>query len=65
MSDIHTFVQDYAHHLARTLEAVGHAGIEKRVTDAYDKWVKEKGNVFRLQGSVDGRIRTGYQFIEA
>ena len=34
MSDIHTFVQDYAHHLARTLEAVGHAGIEKRVTDA-------------------------------
>ena len=77
---------------------MGHAGIEKRVTDAYDKWVKEKGNVFRLQGSVDGhhhtvklrwemrpaaggavisvgfdflvlggdgRIRTGYQFIEA
>ena len=34
MSDIHTFVQDYAHHLARTLEVVGHAGIEKRVTDA-------------------------------
>jgi hypothetical protein len=29
--------QDDAHHLARTLEAVGHSGIEKRVTDAYDK----------------------------
>ena len=109
MSDIQTFVQDYIavwnesdagkrRQLIRTLEAVGHAGIEKRVTDAYDKWVKEKGNVFRLQGSVDGhhdtvklrwemlpaaggevisvgfdflvlgsdgRIRTGYQFIEA
>jgi len=95
---IRTLWQEDAHHLARTLEAVGHAGIEKRVTDAYDKWVKEKGNVFRLQGSVDGhhdtvklrwamlpaaggdvvsvgfdflvlggdgRIRTGYQFIEA
>jgi hypothetical protein len=68
------------------------------VTDAYDKWVKEKGNVFRLRDGVDGhhgtvklrwemlpasggpvisigfdfmvlgddgRIRTGYQFIEA
>jgi len=90
--------QEDAHHLARTLEAAGHAGIEKRVADAYDKWVKEKGNVFRLHGSVDGhhdtvklrwemlpaaggevisvgfdflvlggdgRIRTGYQFIEA
>ena len=76
----------------------GHAGIEKRVTDAYEKWVKEKGNVFRLRDGVDGhhgtvklrwemlpasggpvisigfdflvlgddgRIRTGYQFIEA
>ena len=95
---IRTLWQEDACHLARTLEAVGHAGIEKRVTDAYDKWVKEKGNVFRLQGSVDshhdtvklrwemlpaaggavisvgfdflvlggdGRIRTGYQFIEA
>ena len=83
---------------ARTLEAIGHAGIEKRVADAYDKWVKEKGNVFRLRDGVDGhhgtvklrwemlpasggevisigfdfmvlgddgRIRTGYQFIEA
>ena len=87
-----------ASHLARTLEAIGHAGIEKRVTDAYEKWVKEKGNVFRLRDGVDGhhgtvklrwemlpavggevisigfdfmvlgddgRIRTGYQFIEA
>ena len=95
---IRTLWQEDACHLARTLEAVGHAGIEKRVADAYDKWVKEKGNVFRLQGSVDGhhdtvklrwemlpasggavisigfdflvlggdgRIRTGYQFIEA
>ena len=95
---IRTLWQEDAHHLARTLEAVGHAGIEKRVTDAYDKWVKEKGNVFRLQRGVDGhhdtvklrwemlpaaggavisvgfdflvlggdgRIRTGYQFIEA
>jgi hypothetical protein len=95
---IRTLWQENAHHLARTLEAVGHAGIEKRATDAYDKWVKEKGNVFRLQGSVDGhhdtvklrwemlpaaggevisggfdflvpgadgRIPTGYQFIEA
>jgi hypothetical protein len=100
---IRTLWQEDAHHLARTLEAVGHAGIEKRVADAYDKWVKEKGNVFRLQGGVDGhhgtiklrwemlpanaagrggdevisvgfdflvlggdgRIRTGYQFIEA
>jgi len=95
---IRTLWQEDAHHLARTLEAVGHAGIEKRVTDAYDKWVKEKGNVFRLRDGVDGhhdtiklrwemlpanggevisigfdflvlggdgRIRTGYQFIEA
>ena len=90
--------QEDACHLARTLEAVGHAGIEKRVTDAYDKWVKEKGNAFRLRAGIDGhhgtiklrwdmvpasggavisigfdflvlggdgRIRTGYQFIEA
>ena len=99
---IRTLWQEDAHHLARTLEAMGHAGIEKRVADAYDKWVKEKGNLFRLQGGVDGhhgtiklrwemlpanaagrggevisvgfdflvlggdgRIRTGYQFIEA
>ena len=87
-----------ARHLARTLEAVGHAGVEKRVADAYEKWVREKGNVFRLRDGVDGhhgvvklrwdmlpaaggavisigldvlvldadgRIRTGYQFIEA
>lgn len=95
---IRTLWQEDARHLARTLEAVGHTGIEKRVADAYDKWVKEKGNIFRLQGGVDGhhdtvklrwemlpvaggevisvgfdflvlggdgRIRTGYQFIEA
>ncbi len=95
--------QEDARHLARTLEAVGHAGIETRVKNAYDKWVKEKGNIFRLRDGVDGhhgtiklrwdmlpagdkekgdgetistgfdflvlgddgRIRTGYQFIEA
>jgi hypothetical protein len=90
--------QEDARHLARTLEAIGHAGIETRVKNAYDKWVKEKGNVFRLRDGVDGhhgtiklrwdmvptaggetistgfdflvlgddgRIRTGYQFIEA
>jgi hypothetical protein len=90
--------QENAHHLARTLEAIGHAGIETRVKNAYDKWVKEKGNIFRLRDGVDGhhgaiklrwemlpaaggevisigfdflvlgddgRIRTGYQFIEA
>ena len=99
---IRTLWQEDAHHLARTLEAVGHAGIEKRVSDAYEKWVKEKGNVFRLRDGVDGhhgtiklrwemlpadaasrggevisigfdflvlggdgRIRAGYQFIEA
>jgi len=89
---------DNARHLARTIEAVGHAGIETRVTSAYEKWVREKGNVFRLRDGVDGhhdtiklrwemlparggdvisvgfdflvlgedgRIRTGYQFIEA
>ena len=92
-----------ARHLARTLEAVGHDGIETRVANAYQKWVKEKGNIFRLRDGVDGhhdtiklrwemlpagdrhkkggevisigfdflvlgsdgRIRTGYQFIEA
>jgi hypothetical protein len=90
--------QEDARHLARTLEAVGYDGIETRVADAYRKWVKEKGNVFRLRDGVDGhhrtiklrwemlpaaggevisigfdflvlgddgRIRTGYQFIEA
>ena len=90
--------QEDAHHLARTLEAIGHAGIETRVKNAYDKWVKEKGNIFRLRDGVDGhhgtiklrwdmlpaaggeaistgfdflvlgddgRIRTGFQFIEA
>ena len=95
---IRTLWQEDSHHLARTLEAVGHAGIEKRVTGAHDKWVKEEGNVFRLRDGVDGhhgtiklrwemlpasggeaisigfdflvlggdgRIRTGYQFIEA
>jgi hypothetical protein len=95
---IRTLWQEDANHLARTLEAAGHAGIETRVADAYEKWVKEKGNVFRLRDGVDGhhgtiklrwemlpasggevisvgfdflvlgedgRIRTGYQFIEA
>src|SRR5471030_530874 len=95
--------QEDAHHLARTLEAVGHDGIETRVRNAYEKWVKEKGCIFRLRDGVDGhhgtiklrwemlpardrhaaggdvisigfdflvlggdgRIRTGYQFIEA
>jgi hypothetical protein len=87
-----------ARHLARTIEAEGHQGIETRVTGAYQKWVKERGNIFRLRDGVDGhhdtiklrwemmpasgghvisigfdflvlgedgRIRTGYQFIEA
>jgi hypothetical protein len=90
--------QGDARHLARTLEAIGHDGIETRVANAYEKWVKERGNVFRLRDGVDGhhdtiklrwemlpaaggevisigfdflmlgtdgRIRTGYQFIEA
>ena len=90
--------QKDARHLARTLEAIGHDGIETRVKNAYEKWVKEKGNIFRLRDGVDGhhgtiklrwdmlpagggevisvgfdflvlgedgRIRTGYQFIEA
>lgn len=89
--------QPDAHHLARTIEAAAYDGIETRVTNAYEKWVKEKGNVFRLRDGVDGhhdtiklhwemlpaaggdvisvgfdflvlgedgRIRTGYQFIE-
>jgi len=55
---IRTLWQDDASHLARTLEAIGHAGIEKRVTDAYDKWVREKGNVFRLRDGVDGHHGT-------
>jgi hypothetical protein len=91
------WVED-AHHLAKTLAAVGHDGIENRVATAYEKWVKEKGCVFRLRDGVDGhhgtvklrwkmlpaaggdvisvgsdflvladdgRIRTGYQFIES
>ena len=90
--------QEDAQHLAHTLEAVGHAGIETRVANAYEKWVRDKGNLFRLRDGVDGhhdtlklrwemlpaaggdvisigfdflvlgsdgRIRTGYQFIEA
>jgi len=90
--------QEDARHLAKTIEAIGHDGIETRVANAYEKWVKEKGNVFRLRDGVDGhhgtiklrwemlpaaggeaisvgfdflllgddgRIRTGYQFIEA
>ena len=87
-----------ARHLARTLEAIGYDGIESRVAGAYDKWVKEKGYLFRLRDGVDGhhgtiklrwemlpaagdavisvgfdflvlaadgRIQTGYQFIES
>ena len=89
--------QEDARHLARTIEAIGHEGVEARVRTAYEKWVREKGNVFRLRdldghhdtiklrwemlpaagGEVisvgfdflvlgdDGRISTGYQFIEA
>src|SRR5258708_12170225 len=41
--------QEDARHLARTIEAVGHDGIETRVRTAYEKWVKEKGNTFRLR----------------
>lgn len=95
---VHALWQPDARHLARTLEADGHAGIESRVANAYDKWVREKGYVFRLRDGVDGhhgtiklrwemlpaaggevisigfdfmvlgedgRIRTGYQFIES
>ena len=90
--------QEDARHLARTIEAGGHDGVEVRVRTAYEKWVKENGNIFRLRDGVDGhhdtiklrwemlpaaggevisigfdflvlggdgRIRTGYQFIEA
>jgi hypothetical protein len=95
--------QEDARHLARTLEAIGHDGIETRVRNAYEKWVRDKGCIFRLRDGVDGhhgtiklrwemlpaagigkgggevisigfdflvlgtdgRIRTGYQFIEA
>ena len=49
--------QEDARHLARTLEAVGHDGIENRVANAYEKWVKEKGNVFRLR-DLDGHHGT-------
>jgi hypothetical protein len=93
---VHELWQEDARHLARTIEAIGHEDIETRVANAYEKWVREKGNVFRLRdvdghhgairlrwemlpaagGEVisvgldllvlgeDGRIRTGYQFIE-
>jgi hypothetical protein len=90
--------QEDARHLARSIEAIGHDGIETRVRTAYEKWVRDKANVFRLRDGVDGhhdtiklrwemrpasggevisigfdflvlgsdgRIRTGYQFIEA
>ena len=90
--------QEDARHLARAIEAIGHDGIESRVRTAYEKWVREKGCVFRLRDGVDGhhgtiklrwemlpasggevisigfdflvlaedgRIQTGYQFIEA
>jgi hypothetical protein len=50
--------QEDAQHLARTLEAIGHDGIEKRVSDAYEKWVRDKGNVFRLRDGVDGHHGT-------
>ena len=47
-----------ARHLSRTIEAIGHAGIETRVANAYEKWVKEKGNVFRLRDGIDGHHGT-------
>ena len=50
--------QENAHHLARTLEAIGHAGIETRVQNAYEKWVRDKGNIFRLRDGVDGHHNT-------
>jgi len=50
--------QEDAQHLARTIEAVGHDGIETRVATAYETWVKEKGNVFRLRDGVDGHHGT-------
>ncbi len=37
--------QEDATHLSRTIEAIGHTGIESRVANAYEKWVKEKGNI--------------------
>jgi hypothetical protein len=55
---IRTLWREDAHHVARTLEAVGHAGIETRVADAYQKWVHEQGNVFRLRDGVDGHHDT-------
>lgn len=90
--------QEDARHLSRTIEAIGHAGIESRITNAHERWVRDNGNVFRLCNGVDGhhgaiklrwemlpmsggaaisvgldflllggdgRIQTGYQFIEA
>ena len=95
---IRTLWREDARHLARTLEAIGHGGVDARVVNAYQKWVKEKGCIFRLRDGIDchhdtiklrwemlpaaggevisigldflvlgedGRIRTGYQFIEA
>jgi hypothetical protein len=56
-----------ARHLARTLEAVGHAGIETRVANAWQKWVQEKGNLFRLRDS-DGHheaIRVRWEMVAA
>jgi hypothetical protein len=50
--------QPEARHLARTIEAIGYDGIEGRVTTAYQKWVVEKGNVFRLRDGVDGHHGT-------
>jgi hypothetical protein len=50
--------QEDASHLAGTLEARGHDGIETRVATAYEKWVKEKSNVFRLRDGVDGHHGT-------
>ena len=50
--------QPDARHLARSIEALGYDGIESRVATAYEKWVKEKGNVFRLRDGVDGHHGT-------
>jgi hypothetical protein len=70
--------QENARHLARTLEAVGHSGIETRVATAYEKWIKLRWEMLPAGGGEvisigfdflmlgeDGRISTGYQFIEA
>jgi hypothetical protein len=54
---IRTLWQDDARHLARTLEAEGYDGIEARIRTAYEKWVKEQGNVFRLR-DLDGHHDT-------